>query len=88
MSIHARPTPEAEEKEEDADDEFGGAVVRGRSHTLLPMLRKVIGTVLTVMVILIVISSLGVNIGPLLAGAGVIGLAVGFGAQKLVADIL
>ncbi len=37
---------------------------------------------------LIVLSSLGVNIGPLLAGAGVIGLAVGFGAQKLVADIL
>jgi len=81
-------TPEAEEKEEDEDDEFGGAVARGRTHTLLPMLRKVIGTVLVVMVILIVISSLGVNIGPLLAGAGVLGLAIGFGAQKLVSDIL
>ncbi len=40
------------------------------------------------MVILIVISSLGVNIGPLLAGAGVLGLAIGFGAQKLVSDVL
>lgn len=78
--------PEA--PEEDTDDEFGGAVARGRSHTLLPMVRKSLGTVLMVMVALIVISSLGVDIGPLLAGAGVLGLAVGFGAQKLVSDIL
>jgi moderate conductance mechanosensitive channel len=83
----AVPEEEACSKEE-GDDEFGGAVQRGRSHTLLPMLRKFIGTVLVVMVTLIVISSLGVNIGPLLAGAGVVGLAVGFGAQKLVCDIL
>jgi small-conductance mechanosensitive channel len=39
------------------------------------------------MVTLIILSSMGVDIGPLLAGAGVIGLAIGFGAQKLVADI-
>ena len=83
----AAPEGDAGSKEE-GDDEFGGAVQRGRSHTLLPMLRKFIGTVLVVMVALIVISSLGVNIGPLLAGAGVVGLAVGFGAQKLVCDIL
>lgn len=82
-------TPDAEESEEEDDDnEFGGAAPQGRSHTLLPMLRKVIGTILVVMVILIVISSLGVNIGPLLAGAGVLGLAIGFGAQKLVSDVL
>lgn len=82
-------TPDANENEEEDDDnEFGGAAPEGRSHTLLPMLRKVIGTVLVVMVILIVISSLGVNIGPLLAGAGVLGLAIGFGAQKLVSDVL
>lgn len=81
-------TPPPSEKELDMDDEFGGAVPRGRSFTLLPMLRKVIGSILVVMVSLIVISSLGVNIGPLLAGAGVIGLAVGFGAQKLVSDVL
>ncbi len=80
--------PEEEQKEEDIDDEFGGAAQRGRSYTLLPMLRKVIGTVLVVMVLLIIISALGVNIAPLLAGAGVVGLAVGFGAQKLVSDVL
>ncbi|MEJ2058332.1 MAG: mechanosensitive ion channel family protein, partial [Desulfofustis sp.] len=80
--------PERDEKEEDFDDEFGGAAQRGRGHTLLPLLRKAIGTVLVVMVLLLVISSLGVNIAPLLAGAGVVGLAVGFGAQKLVSDVL
>lgn len=74
--------------EEGVDDEFGGAVARGRSHTLLPMVRKLLGSVLMLMVVLIIISSLGVDIGPLLAGAGVLGLAVGFGAQKLVSDIL
>lgn len=80
--------PEPVEKEEDVDDEFGGAVPRGRSQTLLPMLRKVIGTVLVVMVMLVTLSAFGVNIAPLLAGAGVLGLAVGFGAQKLVSDVL
>jgi small-conductance mechanosensitive channel len=81
-------TPEPPEKEEDDDNEFGGAAQLSRIHTLLPMLRKVLGTVLVVMVILTVLSSLGVNIAPLLAGAGVLGLAIGFGAQKLVSDIL
>ena len=81
-------TPEVPEKEEDDDNEFGGGAPKGRSHTLLPMLRKVVGSILIVMVVLTVLSSLGVNIGPILAGAGVIGLAVGFGAQKLVSDIL
>ncbi len=80
--------PEVPEGEE--DDEFGGGgtVPAGRSHTLLPMVRKVLGTFLIVIVILTVLSSLGVSIAPLLAGAGVLGLAVGFGAQKLVSDVL
>jgi len=76
-----------EDEIEDADDEYGGAASRGRSYTLLPMVRKFIGTILFVMVIMTVLSSMGVDIGPLLAGAGVIGLAIGFGAQKLVSDM-
>ncbi len=76
-----------EEEEEESDDEWGGAASRGRSYTLLPMIRKFIGTCLVVIVTLMVLSSMGVDIGPLLAGAGVIGLAIGFGAQKLVADM-
>ncbi len=80
-------TPVTTEEEAGIDPEFGGAVPHGRSFTLLPMLRKVIGSFLVVLVILTVLSSLGINIGPLLAGAGVFGLAIGFGARKLVADI-
>jgi small-conductance mechanosensitive channel len=82
----AEATPE-EEETEDNDDEFGSASQRGRSYTLLPMLRKFIASVLLVMVALVVFSALGVDIGPMLAGAGVVGLAIGFGAQKLVSDV-
>jgi small conductance mechanosensitive channel len=70
-------------------DTEGDVVERSaRIRTLLPLFRKVVFTVLAVMVTLIVLSELGINIGPLLAGAGVVGLAVGFGAQTLVKDII
>ncbi|SHO52454.1 mechanosensitive ion channel family protein [Desulfopila aestuarii] len=78
--------PADKEKKEDEDD-WGASANRGRSYTLLPMLRKFIGTILVTMVTMTILSSMGVDIGPLLAGAGVVGLAVGFGAQKLVADM-
>ena len=74
--------------DEDAhDDEWGPHTVQDRSLTLLPIVRKFVGIILVVMVAMTVLSSLGVDIGPLLAGAGVLGLAVGFGAQKIVSDI-
>ena len=59
-----------------------------RQETLLPLLRKFLFVAMIIVVTMIVISSLGINIGPLLAGAGVVGIAVGFGAQTLVRDIL
>ena len=59
-----------------------------RARTLLPLLRNVLMIVLSVMVTLIVLSELGINIAPLLAGAGVVGLAIGFGSQKLVQDVI
>ena len=71
----------------DEDHEEGG-VGGTRTGTLLLLLRKFILAVLFVIVSLIVLSSIGVNIGPLIAGAGVIGLAIGFGAQTLVRDII
>jgi small-conductance mechanosensitive channel len=69
------------------DEEEDWAAPQDRAYTLLPLVRQFIGTVLFVMVVMIVLSSIGVDIGPLLAGAGVVGLAVGFGAQKVVRDI-
>jgi small-conductance mechanosensitive channel len=56
--------------------------------TLLPLLRKVILVLLVGLAGLTILSALGTNIGPLLAGAGVIGIAIGLGAQTLVRDIV
>ena len=77
-----------EESEEDVDSEWGDAPMLDRGQTLLPIVRKFVGIIMSVMVVLYVLSSLGVNIAPLLAGAGVVGIAIGFGAQKLVSDVL
>lgn len=59
-----------------------------RVRTLLPMLRTALLFVMIVVVALIVLNELGVNIAPLLAGAGVIGVAIGFGSQTLVRDVI
>lgn len=59
-----------------------------RIKTLLALFRNVVAIALVTMTLMMVLSELGVNIGPLLAGAGVLGLAIGFGAQKLVQDVI
>ena len=59
-----------------------------RTETILPLIRIFIKITLIVMTVMICLSSLGVNIGPLIAGAGVVGIAIGFGAQTLVRDIV
>ncbi len=64
------------------------AAQSARARTLLPLLRKALATLLGVTVSLVVLAELGVNIQPLLAGAGIIGIAVGFGAQTLVKDVI
>lgn len=61
---------------------------RSRLRTLLPILRNILFVVLLAMSGLMVLSAMGVEIGPLIAGAGVVGVAVGFGAQTLVKDII
>jgi small-conductance mechanosensitive channel len=59
-----------------------------RVRTLLPMLRTFLMVLIVIVVGLITLSEIGVNIAPLLAGAGVIGLAIGFGSQRLVQDLI
>jgi small-conductance mechanosensitive channel len=61
---------------------------RARLRTLLPILRNMLLVVVIAVAAMMVLSSLGVEIGPLIAGAGVVGVAVGFGAQTLVKDII
>ena len=72
---------------EEGESEAGG-LGGSRVETVLPLIRVSIKITLIVMAVLISLSSLGVNIGPLIAGAGVIGIAIGFGAQTLVRDIV
>lgn len=61
---------------------------RSRARTLLPLLRNVVRVALGTIITLLVLGEMGIEIGPLLAAAGVVGLAVGFGAQTLVKDII
>jgi len=61
---------------------------RARIKTLMNIVRKGLTIVLVILATLMIVSELGIEIGPLLAGAGVVGLAVGFGAQKLVQDVI
>lgn len=59
-----------------------------RLQTILPIFRRAVQIMLAVIVVMVALSSMGVNIAPLIAGAGVFGLAVGFGAQTLVKDLI
>jgi len=61
---------------------------RGRLRTLVPILRNFVLVLLLAMAVLMVLAALGVEIGPLIAGAGVLGVAIGFGAQTVVKDII
>lgn len=71
-----------------ADDEWGAENAQGREHTLLPVLKKCLATILALIALLTCLASLGVNIVPMLAGAGVLGIAIGFGSQQMISDIL
>ena len=61
---------------------------RTRIRTLLPLLQTALLGVIIVVTSLMILSHLGIDIAPLLAGAGVVGLAIGFGSQALVKDII
>ncbi|MCE8511976.1 mechanosensitive ion channel [Ruegeria pomeroyi] len=65
----------------------GGGTSASRLATLLPLFRGAILAVVVVSIVLIALMEVGINVSPLFAGAGVVGLAVGFGSQTLVRDI-
>ena len=83
--IAANPLPAADATG-DAEDDV--KVAASRLRTLMPLLRAVAGATILVVGGLLVLSELGVNITPLIAGASVFGLAVSFGSQSLVRDIV
>lgn len=68
--------------------EEGGGTIGTRLQTFGPVLRNFLFVALVTLSLMVCLSALGVDIKPLLAGAGVIGIALGFGAQTLVRDII
>lgn len=64
-----------------------GGKGESRLATLLPIFRNVLVSLIVAISFVVVLSNLGVNVGPLFAGAGVVGIAIGFGAQTLIRDI-
>ena len=65
-----------------------GQVATARERTLLTLLRNAATIALVVITMMFVLAEVGLDIAPLLASAGVLGLAIGFGAQKMVQDII
>ena len=59
-----------------------------RLGTIMPLVRGTGQVIIVVLAVLAVLGQIGVNVTPLLAGAGIVGVAVGFGAQTLVRDII
>jgi moderate conductance mechanosensitive channel len=60
----------------------------GRLLTLLPILRNFLAALIAAIAVMMVLSGIGVEIGPLIAGAGIFGVAIGFGSQSLVKDVI
>lgn len=65
-----------------------GTVPTARESTLLTLLRNAVSIALVAITLMFVLSEIGVDIAPLIASAGIVGLAIGFGAQKMVQDII
>ncbi|MCG7518412.1 mechanosensitive ion channel family protein [Ruegeria sp. Ofav3-42] len=88
--INRRLAKEQTAAEQSPDEEAGegGGSGGSRLATVLPLLRVTAQVAIAVIFILLGLGALGLDITPLLAGAGILGLAIGFGAQKLVSDIV
>ncbi len=88
--INRRLAKEQTAAEQSPDEEAGegGGSGGSRLATVLPLLRVTAQVAIAVIFTLLALGALGLDITPLLAGAGILGLAIGFGAQKLVSDIV
>jgi len=63
-------------------------LANARAQTMMPLIRNVLFVAIFITALIVALANMGMNVTPLLAGAGVIGLAIGFGAQSLVADLI
>jgi small-conductance mechanosensitive channel len=88
ISIERKLSDEKGPDDEEEESGDGGGLGGTRLETVLPIFRIFVKITVIVMAVLLSLSALGVDIGPLIAGAGVVGIAIGFGAQSLVRDIV
>ncbi len=87
--INAKIQQKINEEMPNTDEELEeGGAGGSRVATLLLILRRFFLAVIVIMATLVALSSVGVDIGPLIAGAGIVGLAIGLGAKSLVTDII
>jgi small conductance mechanosensitive channel len=70
------------------DDAAPSLRAAARTRTIAQVLRSISASVIWILAVMTVLGELGINLGPLIAGAGIAGLALGFGAQSLVKDFL
>ena len=84
----ARDVGEVAGQAVDADSGEAGPGSLSRVATLLPIVHKTAKVLIAVTSVILILDIMGFNIGPIIAGAGVLGLAIGFGAQTLVKDIV
>ncbi len=75
-------------KRADKNEKVDTGEAEKRISTLVSILHSVIKIILWLILIMIILQKFGTNIAPILAGAGIVGLAVGFGAQELVRDFI
>lgn len=73
---------------QDVEGDVPMAAAKTRLATLLPLVRVLVLSTITVTIVMMTLTQVGVNITPLFAGAGVVGLAIGFGSRQLVEDVI
>ncbi|WP_430641014.1 mechanosensitive ion channel family protein [Couchioplanes caeruleus] len=88
MPALLKPLRERTAKVEAADNTFIPERRRQRAEAIGSVLRSFVTAVVFTMATLLVMGELGFNLGPLLASAGIVGVALGFGAQSLVKDLI
>jgi small conductance mechanosensitive channel len=88
MPALLKPLRERVDKQEAAENTFIPERRRQRAEAIGSVLRSFVTAVVFSMAALLVLGELGFNLGPLLASAGIVGVALGFGAQSLVKDLI
>jgi small conductance mechanosensitive channel len=75
-------------KHVESDSDLDSSEMEKRLETLISILRSTIKVVVWLVIGMLILRKIGIDIAPIIAGAGIVGLAVGFGAQELVRDFI